>query len=198
MRTNAIKNSLSIWAILIAIISLIVVLIITCVKFPNTEFLGFDYQGVIVAILGILIAFLVGWNIYNFIDFKSKLEKLDIDQDTLGEYQIKAADAIMQTDAQMLRFIAIIWSSNLLIHTPSKKLCLMIGASISSIDLFVAHGDHKAANELLNNLMEWIDKAKSIQLKNSDREKLQKQFNSASNIIELQRIDELHSYLFNE
>lgn len=43
---------------------------------PRTSNLGFDYMGVIVAVLGLLVAIMLGWNIYTAIDNRSDVSLL--------------------------------------------------------------------------------------------------------------------------
>lgn len=186
----------------VAIIILAVAVVFLTISVCNYYWCHYRFDGnsagVIISALGILVTFLVGWNIYNFIDFKNKLEKLDEDQNFLGECQLKAADSIGKNKAQMLRFVAITWSANVLAHTPNKKLCMMIGAAIGCIDIYTIHNDSKTANEVLNNLLEWINMAKDINLNVTEKRELQKIYNAMSNISDLNRIDELRIYLFGE
>ena len=46
-----------------------------CKQYPKT-YLQFDYNGIIVAIFSLLVAVLVGWNIYQLIDFNEKNKQL--------------------------------------------------------------------------------------------------------------------------
>ncbi|WP_276789520.1 hypothetical protein [Paraprevotella xylaniphila] len=52
--------------------------IITCCWSPRIieeNDLGFDYLGLIVGVLSLLVTILIGWNIYTLIDFESKINK---------------------------------------------------------------------------------------------------------------------------
>lgn len=57
------------------VISPMMGIVAICWLFPRTYGLGFDYLGVIVGILSLLVTILLGWNIYNLIDLKSIQEK---------------------------------------------------------------------------------------------------------------------------
>lgn len=50
--------------------------LILAVGCPRTSNLGFDYMGVIVAVLGLLVAIMLGWNIYTAIDNRSEITQL--------------------------------------------------------------------------------------------------------------------------
>lgn len=56
--------------------SIILTTICICNIFPRSENLNFDYSGVIVAILSILVTVLMGWNIWNAIDMRNEIDKI--------------------------------------------------------------------------------------------------------------------------
>lgn len=57
-------------------VSLVLSLVAVCVACNHTPDLGFDYQGVIVGVLSLLVTVLIGWNIYTLIDLKNIQNKL--------------------------------------------------------------------------------------------------------------------------
>lgn len=64
------KNWISIFPILFSLIALV-----NC--YPRIEQLGFDYLGLIVGILALLVTVLIGWNIYSVVDFDSKKKEFN-------------------------------------------------------------------------------------------------------------------------
>lgn len=64
------------WALGLSIVAMTIAIIATCIAAYRTPELGFDYQGVIVGILSLLVTVLIGWNIYTFIDIKGTSQKL--------------------------------------------------------------------------------------------------------------------------
>lgn len=58
---------------IIAIIFSIVALCNTCPRLISEDEPGFDYMGVIVGVLSLLVALLIGWNIYNALDLNKKI-----------------------------------------------------------------------------------------------------------------------------
>lgn len=56
-------------------IAIVISIIAICVVCPHKAELGFDYQGIIVAILSLLVTILLGWQIYNAIYIKESLKK---------------------------------------------------------------------------------------------------------------------------
>lgn len=62
---------------LVSAINAISCIVLLCVICPRVENLGFDYMGVIVAILALLVTLLIGWNIWSMIDIKSIRKEFD-------------------------------------------------------------------------------------------------------------------------
>lgn len=56
--------------------SFILTTICICNIFPRSENLNFDYSGIIVGILSILVTLLMGFNIWNAIDMKNEIDKV--------------------------------------------------------------------------------------------------------------------------
>lgn len=82
------KNWISIFPILFSLIALA-----NC--YPRTENLEFDYLGVIVGVLSLLITILIGWNIYTMVDFNRKTKEL--------ERKVEREIRNMNTDNQKLK-----------------------------------------------------------------------------------------------
>lgn len=71
---------LKILLIVLVIFNAISCIVLLCVVFPRMVRpynLGFDYIGVIIAILALLVTLLIGWNIYQLVDFKNKIKEVD-------------------------------------------------------------------------------------------------------------------------
>ena len=63
------------WIWLFAIIVSIVNIVVVCLSSPRTA-VYFDYQGIIIGSLSILVTLLIGWNIYSTVDVKRCVTKL--------------------------------------------------------------------------------------------------------------------------
>ena len=70
MKKESLALFFSFMAILISVVSI-------CVACPRNQELGFDYQGVLVGVLSLLVTVLVGWNLYTIIDIKNTKDKID-------------------------------------------------------------------------------------------------------------------------
>lgn len=66
------KKSISIW---VSCLSLPLSVIAVCAAFWRSPDLSFDYQGVIVGVLSLLVTVLIGWNIYTTIGIESRINK---------------------------------------------------------------------------------------------------------------------------
>lgn len=62
---------------ILAVIGFGLSLFIACRVFPNSDNTCFDYQAVIVGIIAAIFTLLVGWNIYQMVDWNEKLKRLD-------------------------------------------------------------------------------------------------------------------------
>ena len=68
------KGRFTIW--LISIVALTMSVASVCVACFRTGNLGFDYQGVIVGILALLVTALIGWQIYSTIAMEERMRKI--------------------------------------------------------------------------------------------------------------------------
>ena len=71
------KKSLSWWAMASCFVSLLSSVVAVCVAVWRSPELSFDYQGVIVGVLSLLVTVLIGWNIYSVIDLRGTKKKMD-------------------------------------------------------------------------------------------------------------------------
>ena len=62
----------------ICVLSLFISVISLCLAYPKHENLCFDYQGIFVGILSILVTVLIGWNIYTLIDLRNIQNEIKI------------------------------------------------------------------------------------------------------------------------
>lgn len=69
-KENKHENRIVWIALGLSAIAIIVSIIAICIACPHVPELGFDYQGVIVGILALLVTMLIGWNIFSIIDIR--------------------------------------------------------------------------------------------------------------------------------
>lgn len=93
MKTNnSVKNK---WIIVIGFIASVISLVLSvwaiCRCYYRTSNLEFDYLGVIVGVLAILVTCLVAWNIYTLIDLNAKVKSI---QDEQSGFMISLDDRV--------------------------------------------------------------------------------------------------------
>ena len=84
------KKNIKVGVIIVGLVSglaLLFSIISLCRSFCHTVSLGFDYMGVIVGVLAIMVTFLVAWNIYSAIDAKEKIKDYQDEIDRLKSLQ---------------------------------------------------------------------------------------------------------------
>lgn len=69
------RNWIAWIALGLSVIAIIISIAAICITCPHVPELGFDYQGVLVGTLSLLVTALIGWQIYNYISLKSEMEK---------------------------------------------------------------------------------------------------------------------------
>lgn len=62
------------WALALGGVAILISIIATCIAAYRTPELGFDYQGVIVGILSLLVTVLIGWQISNYLLFEKRMQ----------------------------------------------------------------------------------------------------------------------------
>lgn len=78
------KKTFAILADMAAIVALALAIFIACHVFPAEDDVSLDYQAIAVAALSALVTILVTWNIYQVVDWKNNLKKVDKIRDDLS------------------------------------------------------------------------------------------------------------------
>lgn len=100
------KKSISIW---VSCLSLPLSVIAVCAAFWRSPDLSFDYQGVIVGVLSLLVTVLIGWNLYTVIDFNKKEKELNRQLKIISKYLDNADKIELNTNAMTEQAIASIY-----------------------------------------------------------------------------------------
>ena len=87
------NTSLSVAAIILAILSVIITL---CIRFTDTKSWDFDMYGALIGILGVFITLLLGWQIFNSMNAKD--EMLRVKRGLQKEFNDKIGDVISEHD----------------------------------------------------------------------------------------------------
>lgn len=147
--TTKSKWSIITW-ILISVLALVFSIISICRSFYRTVDLGFDYMGVIVGVLAILVTCLVAWNIHSAIEanhkIKDMLNEIDnirssIDSDKItserknNKLKAELYDNVVSINRHILGFEKSAVSTHLLIYMLSSIDYLSRSAEYSVADL---------------------------------------------------------------
>ena len=101
------KKEYSIWVI--SIVSLLLSVIAVCVAVWRSPELSFDYQGVIVGVLSLLVTVLIGWNIYSVVDFNRKVGIIEKKSNILQEISAKSDKISLINQSETEQCIALIY-----------------------------------------------------------------------------------------
>lgn len=90
-------------------VAIVISIIAICFSCPRNSGLGFDYQGILVGVLSLLVTVLIGWNIYTFIDIKEESQRINKFRTEI-ENKIKQSSFDMQLDLklEMMRVVPVI------------------------------------------------------------------------------------------
>lgn len=164
------RNLVSWIALGLSVISIVMSIIAICTSYPHNAELGFDYQGVIVAILSLLVTVLLGWNIYTLIDMRGI--RNDINEISSG------ASFMIQKN------MAVTESTNWMIYH-----YLLLGKDPLGLDYrFLYHGiaclyhtsqfhDINTCNAIVKALLECITNPKSITITKNGKNDILKLLN---------------------
>ena len=124
---------------IVAVFALILGVIAICHLFYRTEDLVFDYQGVLVGVLAILVTCLVAWNIYSAIDANQKIKEMQQEIENLkssivsdksaserkiNKLKAELYDNIVSINRHILGFEKLAVSYHMLIYMVSSIDCL--------------------------------------------------------------------------
>lgn len=148
-----IKKYLPVFADFLAVLAFGLSLFIACRLFPNNDNTGFDYQAILVAILGGLFTLIVGWNIYQAIDFNNKVSDLESLRNDLTTQLQKFQDKVEINQAKILGMLS---QSATAVFFPNERKILkfkMIGHGINAIKLFSKHPEDEESKEAIDKVI---------------------------------------------
>lgn len=85
----------------LSIVALVVAVVALCRTCPRTVSLSFDYLGVIIGVLSVLVTVLIGWNIYSILDIESFKSQIND----------KIKEAQKEPNAKVYKSLAVIYNS---------------------------------------------------------------------------------------
>lgn len=157
---------------LVSTINAISCIVLLCIICPRVKNLGFDYIGVVVTILALLVTLLIGWNIWSMIDIKGvrkEFNTLNLDIQHKFNYLQNMTDyntALMygRTSQMIACSLADIGKEEL----KKDMLC----SAITSVKMFANLSSDKEYNSILRTTLEAMTVTEKIHLSEEDVEKL--------------------------
>lgn len=173
---------MSITAIIIAVIALAISLprLIWTDKFGKVN-LGFDYLGVIVALLAIMVTLMVGWNIWQTIDaknaikdFEKKTKNYEQDlQNKVDAVKTEMQEKLDRRETALYNHISALLYETILAEQPissrkSISLFQFLDTAMESLDLANKQKDSTTIIALLEKMRKRLERAKTQQLSNDE------------------------------
>lgn len=178
-----------------SIIALCISLFLVFTKFPNTENTQFDYQAILVGILAAIFTLLVGWNIYNVIDFRKK-ESLINELEVRLQSQIdKDKKYIDNSYAISMSYVASMLALSITPRSKESLMDKMIFVYIICIKCYNHSKDFHQSSKQLDALLSHLENMRDIQLEQSQKSKLLIKLGEIEYRDKLPKIEELINYL---
>ena len=204
------KNKKDIFPIILGIINFALLIPLLCMHFPRIidSNLGFDYMGVIVGVLSLLVTVLVGWNIFNTLEFKKELEQikqqLEEKEKTLKK-QLEEIDdkfeelscKVYGTYAEASIESAKISISNLLKDTRKTAISNTIRNIVTAICFYAQAKKYNDADEGIETLV-IIPKEEYNKLSQNEKNEIMDKINTIPNPNKLKNYMQLSAYVFTE
>lgn len=157
----------------LAVIGFVLALFISSRVFPNCDNTGFDYQAILVGVLSGLFTLLVGWNIYQMIDWKKKEKEVS---ELQHEMRRNINYIHNKTDYNQALVYGMISQSISSIFTPYEKEGLkyeMLLKGIVALKMFSKFPDcQKEMQTLMNSMLIGLKNSGNITLSDEIRTEL--------------------------
>lgn len=204
------KNKKGIFPIILGIINFALLIPLLCMHFPRIidSNLGFDYMGIIVGVLSLLVTVLVGWNIFNTLEFKKELEQIkqqleekektlkelkeEID-DNFEEYSCKGYETFAEIGIEFAK----ISISNLLNDTKKAAISNTIRNIVTAICFYAQAEKYNDADEAINLILS-IPKKEYDRLSQNEKIQIMNKINTIPNPNKLKNYMQLSAYVFAE
>lgn len=181
--------------LLLAVFLLSVILCFYAPRVINGESLGFDYIGVIVGILSLLVTVLLGWNIFQLMDLKD-MRKRD------AREKFNLVDFIENEDFIRSHHTAIIYNDIMRgIKRRQEDLKDIIEEFLFSAVYGIKYGikfnDIAKSNKHIQNMIYWLNQYREPTISDSYKSILLSELNKLRNTKGLENIDKLISLVSN-
>ena len=162
------ENGISLGISLIAFLVAIVAICRTC---PRTD-LSFDYLGLIIGVLSVLVTVLVGLNIYALVDFRKKEDIIDKKMALITESLLNLNKSELANEATTENTIAFIYYSLMGFKDPTGLEYRYVYHSILSLEKASQLGEIDTCNAIVKALRETITQPEEISMSRENKENI--------------------------
>lgn len=137
------------YVLIIAVVAFLFSILALCASYPAVESLQFDYLGLLVGILTVLVTTLLGWQIYNSISINQKINQLAGDYKVVSEKHSQVEDFIERNTFYFDGMISMTDTSSSFNHVIQQKeinieeLCNIYMCYLEALASLLASGDTK-------------------------------------------------------
>lgn len=153
------------WALGLSVVAIVISIVAVCFATYRSPDLDFDYQGVLVGILSMLVTVLIGWQIYTFIDINKKSKELE-------EAKAAALVSTERNNALTTNAISDFYYYILLKSDPLGVEYRFLDYRISSLYHFSNIGEIETCNTIVKVLLEMIVEPENIKVLESCKNRI--------------------------
>lgn len=179
------------WALWFSVVAVILSIIAIAVAVYRSPELGFDYQGVLVGVLSLLVTVLVGLNIYTLVDFRRKENVIDEKVALIAQSLSNINKSELASSAAMENAIAFIYYSLMGLKDPSDLDFRYIYHNILSLEKLSLLGDIKTCNSVVKMMLETIVHPERISVSKKNKEQLYVWLSKVKDTEQIERFGEL-------
>ena len=158
--------------IIISIVSLALSVTAVCVACWRSPELSFDYQGVLVGVLSLLVTVLIGLNIYTLVDFKKKEGVIDEKVGIMTEAISNLGKSELATSAATEHAISFLYYSLMGLKDPLGYEYRYIYHALISLAKVSMIDDIPTCNAIVKGLLETVSNPESILMKKMNKDQL--------------------------
>ena len=153
----------------VSIVALIIAIVALCRTCPRTVSLSFDYLGVIIGVLSVLVTAVIGWNIYSILDIKGLRSENDSKIKDLEEkFYNNAYTGLAQTHLSFAKSYFVDLSEKDSSKSKNQRVGLFILHYLYTISYYCETKQYKDGDDK-NHIKRWI----GVMTKIMNREKEQ-------------------------
>lgn len=196
------KNKKGIFPIILGIINFALLIPLLCMHFPRIidSNLGFDYMGIIVGVLTILVTVLIGWNIYTIIDYQKEISKTKKELNSIKQDINTLANKTIQERTELFASIqkdfALISLRNYLMRADKSFLSSIFTYTIKSVICYSYLKDYKQADDLIASLINAIPKETYNSIDNKDKLNIKEITKDIIDVNKLKNYNKLIEYIY--